>query len=73
MRKQRGFISQTYTNQREGNKITYMIRFITHNWKTYDIYHELENEFKSDFDFIKKLNKEVVNNLQIMHPGDGRF
>ena len=51
-----------------------MIRFITHNWKTYDIYHELENEFKSDFDFIKKLNKEVVNNLQVkMHPGDGRF
>ena len=39
-----------------------MIRFITHNWKTYDIYHELENEFKSDFDFIKNLIR-VVNNL----------
>ncbi len=72
---EKGFLFPKLTPiKNRGNKITYMIRFIKHNRTTYDIYHELENEFKNDFDFIDKLNKELVNNLQVkMHPGDGRF
>ena len=71
----KGFLFPKLTpNKKKGDKITYMIRFITHNWKTHDIHYELEKEFKNDFDLVKSFNREIKKKLQIkMHPGDGRF
>ena len=71
----RGFLFSKLTPViKKGKKITYMIGLIMHKWRTYDLHYELENEFTDDFNLVKKINKNIRENLQIkMHPGDGKF
>ena len=68
----KGFLFRKLTpSKNRGEKIALMIRLIMPNWRTYDMYEELEREFKDDFKLIKGLKKEIINNLEIkVHPGD---
>jgi len=71
----KGFLFRKLTpSAKKGKKLIYMIRLIMPTWRTYDLYHELENEFKDDFKLVKGFKKTIIDNIEIkMHPGDGFF